>query len=166
MIQVVGGRQLNSEKIIDHTMLIIKQPAFSIISSAVFEETDSEACGFLLGQYTKSSVICETARQARNIYSSRSSFAISPTEYAELVRQVGPNGRLVGLYHSHFGSAHLSFVDKSNMSLHGLVWLVIGRRKDKIGQDCQDWRCFRWIEGGIRRLSIQMVDRTDVEFKD
>ena len=138
--------------------LMLLRTAVKVIRTAISEVDDQEICGFLLGRQLCDDVHADIARPVENIYHSRWSFGISEREYAAVLEELSPRFELIGLYHSHLGSAHLSLQDKQSMSVGSLVWLVIGLRETQKGSQALDWRCFKRTEEGIKRLRVQMPD--------
>src|SRR6516225_7236914 len=123
-------------------MLTVKLSDVSVetIRSEVIRANDSEICGFLLGNRSAECLYVATVRPAENLYHSRTGFAISQSDYDNAWSAATDRLAVVGLYHSHYGSAHLSCLDRHNIALTSLVWLVVGLRG---GVECSiaEWRC-------------------------
>jgi proteasome lid subunit RPN8/RPN11 len=139
------------------TKVTLSIAAVEVISTAVAEAKDREICGFLIGHRSSQSVYVETARRAVNIYNSRTSFAISPSEYAAVLAERKHCREVVGIYHSHYGSAHLSWLDKQNIVVTPLLWLVVAVQEKEDGE-ITDWRAFKAGERGIERIHVSFAE--------
>jgi proteasome lid subunit RPN8/RPN11 len=70
---------------------------------------------------------------------------------------VGPRQRIVGIYHTHHGSARMSALDRQNIKLYPLLWVVVGVSQGPAGP-IYDWKGFRNIRGGrVREVAVSIL---------
>ena len=134
------------------TALALPQHLADAISHGVAGAPGRETCGFLLGCRTADEVLVRSVRPAENIYNDRNHFAISQRDFLAVLSAATPSESLVGLYHIHYGPARPSCDDIRNMSLHPLLWLIIG-----VSSQSFHSRCFTLTAATLRKVPIHLV---------
>jgi proteasome lid subunit RPN8/RPN11 len=126
-----------------------------MVRSEIAHGNGCELCGFLLGDRVGDTVRIVTIRPVENIYHSPDAFAIRAFDYSAVIAEtMAAPIQIVGLYHSHHGSAHLSGSDKQSIRGQSFVWLVIGIG-DNGGVPTLEWRCFQAVGDKVVRLPLR-----------
>lgn len=112
---------------------------------------ESEKCGFLLGWRVNQEIHVQNIRPAENVYRDKYSFAISSREYANVLQNTECPEELVGIYHTHHGTARIGYHDRSNLVVHSFLWLIVG-----VGCPTLEWRCFKHDCGRIQELRVSL----------
>jgi proteasome lid subunit RPN8/RPN11 len=111
-------------------LVTLDQIALQEMVSDVFQRTDIEACGVLIGSLSNNHWSVEHACPLHNIAHSAVYFEFAPEDL--LAVELAYPGQVVGVYHSHpTGYARASRTDQKNMRRINLeqaipwIWLII-----------------------------------------
>jgi proteasome lid subunit RPN8/RPN11 len=144
----------SSERFFD--LMLSKSAALSI-GEAIADADNREICGFLLGYRRDKRIHVDGIRLTENIYRDRNSFAISQKEYDAALKTASAGAWVVGIYHSHYGSADMSCADRKNIKLHPFVWLIVGIAGQP-GDYIYNWKCFKQNNDRIEEVRVSMMD--------
>jgi proteasome lid subunit RPN8/RPN11 len=89
----------------------------------------SESCGLITGHASEKRLRVHDLVPCENLSGLDTEFIISPRDFLRVARSTQSPMRVVGIYHSHFGSARPSEADKRGIRLHDFVWLIVGNAK-------------------------------------
>jgi proteasome lid subunit RPN8/RPN11 len=135
----------------------ISESAARTIRERIVEAGGCEVCGFLCGGITPSSTFVTSARPCENIYHATDRFAISGQDYLAALGGAEPNRRVVGVYHTHYGSAQTSVLDRHSIRLSPLVWVIIGISQEVIGP-MYDWKAFGTLSTGrMKEIRVSLL---------
>lgn len=135
--------------------MTLSRIAVGAICDAVRKPNEAEVCGFLFGCGAREQLRVEFARQAQNIYGSRSAFAICQQDYKAALAEVDSRCGIVGIFHLHPGVALPSCADRRSMALHAFYWLIVGIPPHS---RVLKWKCFKPTRKGIVRVFLQFED--------
>jgi proteasome lid subunit RPN8/RPN11 len=136
--------------------VLLSQDAGHTIREAIAHHDGCELCGFLLGWGFEPRTQISVVRPAKNIFQSDNSFAISEREYLSVLDAETNDRHLLGVYHTHFGRAHASSWDRKNITVHPLLWLIVGVLSGRHGLSL-DWKCFKPVGGKAKELRVSIL---------
>ena len=99
----------------------------------------NESCAFLLGKDVENESVVVEVMPMRNSVQSPISFSIEPEELLEAYGLAEKRGlQVIGIFHSHPGTASPSSTDKKFMEINPVVWLIYSTTDDQFNAFLSD----------------------------
>ncbi|MEM2759413.1 MAG: M67 family metallopeptidase [Nitrososphaerales archaeon] len=93
-----------------------------------------ESCALLAGSIDGDDVIVSKVIFTKNADRSKTTFSIEPTELLETYKRMEKDGLdIVGIFHSHPGSATPSATDVRYMEINPVPWIILSTTNDELG---------------------------------
>ncbi|MEA2563475.1 MAG: [CysO sulfur-carrier protein]-S-L-cysteine hydrolase [Acidobacteriota bacterium] len=106
--------------------MILPARQLACAQEAILLAPEVESCGLLVGRSHGRQVVVGWFAFCANLSHDPDEFILAPQDHHRIVAELAGDETVVGIFHSHRGSAAPSSADAQNMKFHDLPWLIFG----------------------------------------
>lgn len=145
---------LNEWKSSARSVLIPRQ-TMDPVRERILATPNAESCGLIVGFLGGPDICVHDLIVCDNLATVPDEFMLSPRDYSNVAARLSGSLTIVGVFHSHPGSAEASGVDARSIRLHPLVWLIIGNTRCLSSRRWKYAAYMRGRRGSLVRLRVQ-----------
>lgn len=143
-----------------HT-LVLRQELLQVIQTHALNEYPIETCGFLAGRFDGNTAKAERFIIVKNIAASADRFILDPKECEQVRENLWSDEELISFFHSHADAPEPSRLDKINMRLLPLVWLILGNLRPRI-TDRYEYVAFKTNRKETIRIELVVIKSSEI----
>lgn len=134
--------------------LVVPERVAGLLAREILRSNPSEICGLLFGRIRTHRACVEGVIFCRNLAFADDEFIVYPIDIDHATRRIPAGRSLLGIVHSHSGSARASTADRRCMKLHRYFWLIVGNASTGVGSKLTYCAYRSTGGGGVARMRV------------